>query len=53
MSKPMMLIAAVTIAVLPALAGCTTANPNSRVYQTMNNQPNVCGPGFKRNIDAC
>lgn len=35
------------------LYGCTTADPNSRIYQTMNNQPNVCGPGFKRNIDAC
>lgn len=38
---------------MPTLAACTTANPNSRVYQTMNNQPNVCGKGFKRDIDAC
>ena len=38
---------------VPALYGCQTADPKSRVYQTMNNQPNACGPGFKRNIDAC
>ena len=35
------------------LTGCHAADPNSRVYQAMNNQPNACGPGFKPNIDAC
>lgn len=47
-----LLLAAIAFA-MPTLAACTTANPNSRIYQTMNNQPNVCGKGFKRDIDAC
>jgi len=47
-----LLLAALAFA-MPTLAACTTADPNSRVYQTMNNQPNVCGKGFKRDIDAC
>ncbi len=47
-----LLLAALAFAT-PTLTACTTANPNSRVYQTMNNQPNVCGKGFKRDIDAC
>ena len=47
-----LLLAAFAFA-MPTLAACTTANPNSRIYQTMNNQPNVCGKGFKRDIDAC
>ncbi|SHE69317.1 hypothetical protein SAMN02745157_0727 [Kaistia soli DSM 19436] len=49
----MLVVSLVLATSLAGLAACTTANPNSRVYQTMNNQPNACGPGFKRNIDAC
>ena len=38
---------------VPALYGCTLASPKSKVYQTMNNTPNQCGTGFKRDRDAC
>ncbi len=47
-----LLLAALAFAT-PTLTACTTANPNSRVHQMMNNQSNVCGKGFKRDIDAC
>jgi hypothetical protein len=47
------LLAAILVATLAPLAGCSGTGDNWAAVQAMNNPPNTCGPGGSRNIEDC